>query len=55
MLSVLEIYDITWLIPAGLRAADVETQQLILIAVAQFPQHLSLEHCSPFGSSETGL
>jgi hypothetical protein len=37
MLSVLEIYDIAWLVPAGLRLADIETQHSILIVVAWFP------------------
>ena len=41
MLTVLEIYDTAWLIPAGLRAADVKTPQSILIVVVRFPQHPS--------------
>ena len=39
MISVLERYYIARCIPAGLRAADVETPQSILIAVVWFPQH----------------
>ena len=41
MLTVLDIYDIAWLIPAGLHAGDVETPQSILIVVVWFLQHHS--------------
>ena len=41
MLSVLEIYDIARLIPAGLCAVDVDIPRSIVIVVARFPQHPS--------------